>query len=269
VQVAKEVGTVTSTLGGKQRLNRIGRELALVAGAGLAYSLVRGLTDDRVGIAFENAERVVDAERAAGVFVEPAVQDAALASGMLTNVANAVYISYWPLIIGTLGWLLIWRPATYPLYRNALLISGLLALGLFALFPLAPPRFLPHHGFADTIAMHSDGYREFNASALVNEYAAMPSLHFGWILLAAIAVVRLADQPAVRAIAASAPAVMLWAIVATGNHYLVDALAGGAVVLTGLAAARWLGQSTSRGRASWVPDPSPASPPSALRRAPG
>lgn len=231
---------MTNTLGAKRRLHRIGRELGLVAGAGLAYSLVRGLTDDRVDEAFANAEKVVDAERSAGMFVEPAVQDAALGSDLLTNAANAIYIAYWPMIIVTLGWLLIWRPGAYPLYRNALLVSGVFALGLFALFPLAPPRFLPHHGFADTIALHSDGYREFNASALVNEYAAMPSLHFGWVLLAGIAVVRLSERRAVRVIAASAPVAMLWAIVATGNHYLVDAVAGGAVVLAALAVAHRL-----------------------------
>ncbi len=231
---------MTNTLGAKRRLHRIGRELGLIASAGLAYSLVRGLTDDRVDDAFANAETVVDAERASGIFIEPAVQDAALGSDLLTNLANAIYIAYWPMIIATLGWLLIWRPGAYPLYRNGLLVSGVFALALFAVFPLAPPRFLPHHGFADTIALHSDGYREFNASALVNEYAAMPSLHFGWVLLAAIAVVRLSQRRLVRVLAAGAPVAMLWAIVATGNHYVVDALAGGAVVVAGLSVAHWL-----------------------------
>lgn len=236
---------MTNTLGAKRRLHRIGRELGLIAGAGLAYSLVRGLTDDRVDEAFDNAETVVGAERAAGIFIEPAVQDAALGSDLLTNVANAIYIAYWPVIIATLGWLLIGRPGAYPMYRNALLASGIFALALFAVFPLAPPRFLPHHGFTDTIALHSDGYREFNASALVNEYAAMPSLHFGWVLLAAIAVVRLSQRRAVCVVAASAPVLMLWAIVATGNHYLVDALAGGVVVLAGLAVAHRVGERRS------------------------
>lgn len=239
-------GVMTYTLGAKRRLHRIGRELALIAGAGLAYSLVRGLTDDRVDEAFDNAEKVVDAERSAGVFVEPAVQDAALGSGFLTDLANAIYISYWPFMLLTLGWLLIWRPGAYPLYRNAVLASGGFALVLFALFPLAPPRFLPHHGFADTIALYSDGYREFNASALVNEYAAMPSLHFGWVLLAAIAVYRLARRPEVRVLAAAAPVAMLWAIVATGNHYLVDALGGGLVVLAGLGVARLIQRRRTR-----------------------
>lgn len=77
-------------------------------------------------------------------------------------------------------WLLVRHPARYPLYRNALVASGALSLAVFALYPLAPPRFLQKYGFVDTIANELEGYRSFNTSALVNEYAAMSSLHFGW-----------------------------------------------------------------------------------------
>jgi hypothetical protein len=212
----------------------VAREAALIAVAGLLYSLVRGLTDDRVDVAFANAEQVIALERRLGIFVEPNLQRWAVGSDLVVNLANAVYISYWPIIIGTLLWLLVRRPAVYPLYRTALLGSGLLSLAVFALYPLAPPRFLPEHGFVDTIAAHSDGYRDFNASALVNEYAAMPSLHFGWVLLAGIAIGSLADHRVARAAAVAPPVLMLASIVLTGNHYLLDAVVGGAVVLGGL-----------------------------------
>ena len=98
---------------------------------------------------------------------------------------------------------------------------------IFALYPLAPPRFLPEHGFVDTIAANSAGYRDFNASALVNEYAAMPSLHVGWVLLVSIAIMNLVRSRAVRATAAVLPIAMFGAIVLTGNHYIVDGIAGG------------------------------------------
>ena len=205
-----------------------------VGTAALLYSLVRGLTDDRVDLAFTNAERLISLERGLGVFVEPWLQGWATASDVVVNLANAVYILYWPIIVGTLVWLLARRPAAYRFYRNALLASGAFSLGVFALYPLAPPRFLPEYGFIDTIAAHSDGYREFNASALVNEYAAMPSLHFGWVLLAGIAIYRLVEHRLARAIAVALPVLMLSAIVLTGNHYLMDAVVGGTVVLAGL-----------------------------------
>jgi membrane-associated phospholipid phosphatase len=211
--------------------------VALVAAAALLYSLVRGLTDDRVDVAFSNAERVMSVERRLGIFIEPDVQAAVLGNDLVVDLANAVYIAYWPIVVGALGWLLIWRPASYRLYRNALLVSGLLSLAVFALFPLAPPRFLPEHGFADTIATHSAGYREFNASPLVNEYAAMPSLHLGWVLLVGIALVTLSRSTGVRVAGAMLPALMFASIVLTGNHYILDGIVGSVIVLTGLAAA--------------------------------
>lgn len=210
------------------------REVVLIAAAVLFYSLVRGLTDDRVDVAFANAERVMSFERTLGIFIEPDAQEAVLGNGLVVDLANAVYIAYWPIIIGTLGWLLLRHPTQYRLYRNALLMSGMLSLALFALVPLAPPRFLPEHGFTDTIAAHSAGYRDFNASPLVNEYAAMPSLHLGWVLLVSIAIVTVSQNRAVRGAAAALPALMFAAIVLTGNHYILDGLAGAVIVLASL-----------------------------------
>lgn len=235
---------------GARRWVLVVREAAFITAAALLYSLVRGLTDDRTLLALANAERVISFERALGIFVEPELQAAVLDSSAVVISANAIYLAYWPIVIGVLGWLLTSHPARYSFYRTAVLVSGAISLVVFALFPLAPPRFLPDHGFVDTIAVHSAGYREGNASALVNEYAAMPSLHLGWILLASIAVTTLVRRRAVRVAAASLPVLMLAAIVLTANHYLVDGLAGGVVVLSGLAIAialrRWRGGAWDR-----------------------
>ena len=214
------------------------REVTFIAAAALLYTLVRGLTDDRVPVAFANADGVISFERALGIFVEPGLQAAVLQREFLVDVVNAVYIAYWPIVVGTLVWVMIRHPGHYPLYRNAVLASGAISLVIFALYPLAPPRFLPEHGFVDTIAANSAGYRDFNASALVNEYAAMPSLHVGWVLLVSIAIMNLVRRAAVRATAALLPVAMFAAIVLTGNHYIVDGIAGGVVVLLGLAIAR-------------------------------
>lgn len=200
----------------------------------MLYILVRGLTNDRVEAAYANAELVISLERRLGLFVEADLQSFALQSDVVLSVINAIYIAYWPLVLGALAWLLVRRPHAYPMFRNAILASGALSLVLFALFPLAPPRFLPDYGFIDTIAKESAGYRSFNASPLVNEYAAMPSLHFGWVLLLAIAVAVLVPNPLVRAFAFAMPPLMFVSIVLTGNHYIIDGIVGGAIVLTGL-----------------------------------
>ncbi|WP_162450398.1 phosphatase PAP2 family protein [Phytoactinopolyspora mesophila] len=210
----------------------------LILTAALLYSLVRGLTDDRVDVAFENAERVMSFQDSLGFFIEPDLQDRIVGNDAAINVINAIYIGgYWPVLVGTLLWLLIRHPARYPLFRNALLASGAITLVIFALFPLAPPRFLPEHGFTDTVSQNSEAYRDFNASPLVNEYAAMPSLHFGWILLLAIAWIIVGRNTLARIAGVLMPTFMFIAIVLTGNHYILDGIVGGAVVLAGLAIA--------------------------------
>jgi multisubunit Na+/H+ antiporter MnhF subunit len=214
------------------------REVVLILTAALLYSLVRGMTDDRVDVAFDNAERVMSFQDSLGFFIEPDLQDRIVGNDAVINVINAIYIGgYWPVLVGTLLWLLIRHPARYPLFRNALLASGAITLVIFALFPLAPPRFLPEHGFTDTVAQNSEAYRDFNASPLVNEYAAMPSLHFGWILLLAIAWIIVGRNTAARLAGVLMPTLMFVAIVLTGNHYILDGIVGGTVVLAGLAIA--------------------------------
>jgi hypothetical protein len=210
------------------------RELALIVSAALLYSLVRGLTSDRVAVAFDNAERVIAFERALGIFVEPELQRAVLDHDLAVTAMNAVYIGFWPLIIITLLWLLLRRPVEYPRFRNAVLASGGLSLLLFAFYPLAPPRFLPQYGFVDTIAQDATGYRTLTSPALVNDYAAMPSLHLGWVLLVGIAVATLAPYRVVRVLGTVLPMLMFASIVLTGNHYIVDGVVGGAVIGLGL-----------------------------------
>lgn len=216
-----------------RRWRRIAGEVVLLAAAALAYSLVRGLTDDRVDVAFANADRVIDLERRFGFFVEEQWQGA-IVDTPIVHVANAVYILYWPVILGVLAWLLVRHPRRYRRYRNAVLASGAVTLAIFAAYPLAPPRFLPEHGFTDTIAAYSGTYREFNASALVNEYAAMPSLHLGWILLLTIAMLGIVRSRVARLAVATLPVAMFAAIVLTGNHFIIDGVVGAAVVLVGL-----------------------------------
>jgi hypothetical protein len=100
-------------------------------------------------------------------------------------------------------------------------------------FPVAPPR-LADIGLVDTVTQHSNAYRVLQPKAFTNQYAAVPSLHFGWDLLIGIALVTNARWLAVRVFGAVVPVLMFAAIVLTANHYIFDAIAGGAVALTGL-----------------------------------
>ncbi|WP_053203941.1 phosphatase PAP2 family protein [Jiangella muralis] len=220
------------------RLATAAKEIAFLLSAALLYTLVRGLTSDRVDAAFRHAEDVISFEKTLGINVETDLQGLIFDHEWAIDAANGFYIyGYWPVFVLTLVWLIVRRPAAYPFYRNALLASGAFSLVIFAFYPLAPPRFLPWHGFVDTISLEAPTYREMNSPTFVNEYAAMPSLHFGWILLLGIAWVALSRVLVVRIIGATMPLLMFATIVLTGNHYVVDAIVGGGVVVAGIGVA--------------------------------
>jgi hypothetical protein len=222
------------------RLGRVAREVVLMLGAVLVYFAVRSLTEGSAEQALTNARSVVRLERFLGIFWEPQLQALIDGEQHLVTLANWVYIwGHWPVIALVGGWLLFERPATYRVVRTAFLISGAIGMVIFATFPVAPPR-LADLGFMDTVALHSNSYRVLQPPALTNQYAAVPSLHFGWNLLAGIVLVQRARGPLVRMFGLLMPVLMLAAIVLTANHYILDAAAGAAVALLGLWSAQRL-----------------------------
>jgi len=210
------------------------REAVTTVAAVLAYFLVRGLTEGSVSLAVENARRVQEAEEALGLAWEWAVQEALIEHDWIVTFANWVYIfGHWPVIACGGLWLAMRHPRSYFLTRNAFLISGLIGLVIFVAFPTAPPR-LAESGLIDTVTQRSNAYRFLQPPTLVNQYAAMPSLHFGWDLLLGIGLAGALQRRVLRVLALLLPAFMAIAVIATANHYVLDVIAGGAVALAGL-----------------------------------
>ncbi len=208
-------------------------EVLLVVPAYVLYQLVRGTVDGRTSEAFHRAAKLVDVEQALGIFWEAELQSLILTWGIAVRLANTAYVwGHLPVIIVIAIWLLTFHRQRYPLFRNAFLISGAIGLLLFWLIPTAPPRFLPHWGFVDT-AVKAGSYYIFQPPAFVNQYAAMPSLHFGWSLLAAAAIFANLRAP-YRYLALVLPVVSLGGVVLTANHFFLDAVAGAAVAMLGL-----------------------------------
>jgi membrane-associated phospholipid phosphatase len=144
-----------------------------------------------------------------------------------------VYIyGHWPVVIGVLVWLFARHPDRYRDTRDALFISGAIGLVIFMAFPTAPPR-LAEMGLIDTVTERSSSYRALQPPGLLNKYAAMPSLHFGWNLLVGLAMFREARRLPARIAALVVPALMAIAVVATANHWVLDVVAGGMVALGG------------------------------------
>jgi hypothetical protein len=194
--------------------------------------------DSKATLAEANARWLIEREQWLGIFQEPALQEWSLTHAQLVRAVNAVYIyGHWPVLVATLVWLLWRRREYFPVYRSALLLSGAIGLVGFVLFPMAPPRFLPDHGFVDTVTLHTNAYRVLQPTSFTNQYAAMPSLHVGWNLLMGIAIFTTTRTRFWRTFALAMPLAMYVATILTANHYIMDGIIGSVVALTGLAIA--------------------------------
>ena len=212
----------------------LARQVAFVGFAVLLYFLVRGLTQGNVDDAVNHGLDVLRLESRLGLDWEAWAQSLILGRPVLVDLANWVYIwGHWPVIAGTLVWLHHAHRRHYLLLRNAMFLSGAAGLVIFASYAVAPPRLLGV-GLADTVTLHSTSYRVLQPPALVNKYAAMPSLHVGWNLLVGIHLFQVARRWPLRVFAVASPVLMAMAVVLTANHYVLDGFAGGALSLAGL-----------------------------------
>jgi membrane-associated phospholipid phosphatase len=232
-------------------------EFALVLFVTLAYFLTRGLIRGRESDAVEHANKLLNVERTVHLNVEQPIQHFTLHHDWLLQAANNFYLyAHLPVLIAVAIWLYWWRPWAYPWFRNAFLISALFGLSIYVLLPVAPPRFMP--GFVDTMALYGFNVDGSAAGPLYNPYAAMPSLHVGWSLLAGIAIIACTRAWWLKAIGAALPIMMTLAVIMTGNHYLLDVVAGAAVVLVSLTlSALWTSWHTAHARTArapaWIP----------------
>ena len=215
----------------------LARQLAFIAVAAVTYGGVRAATEGSAQTAVENGTDILAVERRLGIAWEDAMQSPVLARDVLVTVANWVYIwGHWPVIAAVAIALYRWNRPSYSLLRNAVFISGAIGFLFFALLPVAPPRLL-EVGLVDTVLERSTAYRALQPPELTNQYAAFPSLHFGWNLLVGIVLFQSYRRIAIRIFAVVMPAAMALAIIVTANHYVLDVVGGAAVVLAGLVAA--------------------------------
>jgi membrane-associated phospholipid phosphatase len=210
----------------ERRHYAVAREIGVAAIAALTYFGVRNLTAGAADEAFSNADRLASLEERIHVAWEQPLQDALLAYGSLSTLFNWIYIwGHWPVILTAAIVLYRLRPERYTLLRNAMFVSGVIGFLFFALLPVAPPR-LADPSLIDTVTLHSEAYRALQPPGLTNQYAAFPSLHFGWNLLVGIAVWGATRNVPLRVLSILGPAAMGAAVVVTANHYVLDLVGG-------------------------------------------
>ena len=208
-------------------------EIGIVVGAYFAYMYSRALIfSDFQSTALANARRVIEFEKNAGFFWEPGWQSWAIESARsLVIFFNWAYIvTFFPIVLTASVVLYFTNRERYRYYRNVVLLSFLIALAGFMLFPLAPPRMIAEH-FVDTINIFGpSGYASRELTNYYNAYAAMPSLHFGWTVMFGIIFIR-TNHKLIKIFGVIYPTMTLFAITITGNHYITDAIGGGLLIL--------------------------------------
>ncbi|MFH9823477.1 bifunctional glycosyltransferase 87/phosphatase PAP2 family protein [Streptomyces bobili] len=216
-------------------------ELLLIRVTYAAYQQVRlAATGGTISGGRERAEahgrEILDIERFLHLDIEHWANHAVVKVGWLRDFFDFYYTSFHFVVPLSVLAVLYWRrPVDYRWARSSLGFATLLALVGFWLYPLAPPRLMPGLGIIDTV----HGVQDFTQpdygtlTALTNQYAAMPSLHFGWSLWCGMAIAIVAPKWWMKALGLLHPLFTVSAIVATGNHWVLDAVGGAAVVLGG------------------------------------
>jgi hypothetical protein len=205
------------------------RELLLVAALFLIYKFGRGLASGETGTAFHNAKEVLTLQKNLRLPDESVIKKWYMQSDWLVSAANQYYAYvHFPITVAFLLWLWIRHRDHYKWIRNLLAIMTGVALVIHILVPLAPPRLMKDYGFVDTGMMDGTSPYSGVGEKIANQYAAMPSLHFGWALVVAVGVMAVwVNRDPLRRTASKLiwlhPAITLLVVVVTANHYWLDA----------------------------------------------
>jgi PAP2 superfamily len=258
------VSRIVQTLG--RRLPRgwgdVFAQLGLFVLADLCYETVRGLAEGRATLAFSNAERIIEIERATGTFFEPALQGAILGHQWLVETANWAYMNtHFVITTGFLVWLYLFRNEAFYFVRNMFMVAMGLALVGYTLVPTAPPRLVAGEGFVDTITAYAGvGHNSALVELFVNPYAAVPSMHIAFALMIGVTGALLCRHLALRVLWSLYPVLVFFVIIVTANHFWLDAAAGAAVAGVAAVAAHKLLARVRPGVWSWRPADSQAEP---------
>lgn len=211
------------------------REWLIFLVALLAYECSRALVIGNASLAVTNATGIINWEKSSGLFVELSIQQILLNHLDITKALNEFYmLAHWIVTPLYFIWLYRSRHAIYPYVRNAFLAANGIALIIYIVFPVAPPRLMTDMGFVDTLA----GVSKINLHAGVfskwfNADAAIPSMHFGYAFMIGVVGALLVSSWALRVLALAYPTLVFITITGTANHYVTDSLVGAVVIAAG------------------------------------
>ena len=211
-----------------------GRQLAILALVDFAYELVRGIVSSQRSVAIAHGQQVIEFEQSIHLFFEPRLQSIFLPAHWLIDLANQVYLnSQFTVTFAFLIWLYLFRNESYYFVRNMFVVAMGLALIGYTLFPTAPPRMLPEHGFVDTINDFSSVNHDSSlAKIFINPYAAIPSMHCAFALMIGSTGAMVSRHRMAKACWVIWPLLVAWVVLITANHYWTDVVLGWTVAAT-------------------------------------
>jgi len=215
------------------------------------YDAINNLAALRVQQALSNARSILHLEQTLGIDPERSL-DVWMAHHQTVGLIVSDYYdnAHFIVTLGLLAWLWWKRPDVYRPMRNALVLVNVIGFVVFWRFPVAPPRMLA--GFTDVVAA-TGAIGSWHTGALAsqaNEYAAMPSLHMGWAVWCTVAVWRITSRTWLRVLAVIYPFLTAFAVLSTGNHFVLDVLGGLAAIAAALALSSLPARAGSRARAA-------------------
>ncbi|GAB2772645.1 hypothetical protein GCM10027073_01650 [Streptomyces chlorus] len=227
------------------RRPRLWFEILLIAVSYWTYSLVRNAVPEQKSEALRNADWLWNLERQFGLAFEQSVNHAVNSVTWLVIGMNYYYATlHFVVTLGVLVWLSRSHPGRYAAARLVLFSTTAVALAGYYLFPLAPPRLMTGGDFIDTVMVHETwgSMASGDLKNMSNQYAAMPSMHIGWSVWCGLTVFALARVPWAKVLGLLYPAGTLVVIVATANHFWLDAVGGVLCLAFGYALATlWYG----------------------------
>ncbi|MBA2811770.1 phosphatase PAP2 family protein [Streptomyces sp. KM273126] len=220
-------------------------EILLIAVSYWTYSLIRNAVPEQKQQALSNADWIWKVEQRLGIAVEDSVNHAVNSVKWLVVGMNYYYATlHFVVTLGVLVWLYRRHPGRYAGTRLVLFATTAVALVGYYFYPLAPPRLMTNGGFVDTVLVHQTwgSMASGDLKHMSNQYAAMPSMHIGWSAWCGLTIYALASVPWARVLALLYPATTLVVIVATANHFWLDAVGGLLCLTFGYLVARvWYG----------------------------
>ncbi|MBT3150887.1 phosphatase PAP2 family protein [Streptomyces sp. CHD11] len=208
---------------------RLWFEILLIAVSYWTYSLIRNAVPEQRAEALRNADGIWGLEQRLGLAFEESVNHAVNSVTWLVVGMNYYYATlHFVVTLGVLVWLYRSHPGRYAATRLVLFTTTGFALVGYYLYPLAPPRLMNGQDFIDTVLVHQTwgSMASGDLKNMSNQYAAMPSMHIGWSVWAGVTIFALATVPWARVLGLLYPAATLVVIVATANHFWLDAVGG-------------------------------------------